>query len=102
MQNPAGALQPARLARSGQGEEEGLRRGGGDGCVTRPYFVEIAKQHRDPPALHSLLSPHPRCAVPSDERTAAGENSNGALSVPAAITSWLFYSTMRAGTSDEA
>lgn len=43
MQNPAGALQPARLARSGQGEEEGLRRGGGDGCVTRPYFVEIAK-----------------------------------------------------------
>lgn len=54
-----------------------------------------------PPSL-SLPSPHPRCAVPSDVRTAADENSNSALPVPDAITSWLFYSTMRASTSDEA
>lgn len=101
---PACSTPPELSSQAGQPGPDKERRGGGggDGCVTRPYFVEMPGLHRDPRPFPSVASPHPRThapttgAAPSDPRTAAVESSSSALPVPAAITSWLFDSTMRA------
>lgn len=97
MQDPAGALQPARLARSGQGGEEEEM-----GVSLGPIlWRSLSSIVTFPPCLpFLLLTHHARCQATCAQQPE--KNTNSALPVPAAITSWLFYSTMRASTSDEA